>query len=338
MIAQLGKWLVPTALLALANPAAGEDRGAISIPNAEDLAVLDEQWVIASSMAGGGRSAGHLAAISSDDGAVHRLYPGAGTTARSLTPACSQPVDEKTFQPHGIALGRKDGRQQLYVVNHGARESVEFFAIQPGAVPRLEWTGCAILPQGAFANSVAVASDGTLYGTNMGKPLDGSPQTSPMGGDIISWRAERGWQTVAGSAVFGPNGMLVSPDDRRLYIASWPGRELVELTPGDSGTARRTLKLSFLPDNLRWSPAGTILATGHLTSPKTVEECYMSPRPHCTIPSAMAEVDPVALTARCTRPVTIDMATTAIQTKGETWIGTARGDHIQRIKDPVCAK
>jgi sugar lactone lactonase YvrE len=309
---------------------------ALHLDNAEDLAsVAGSPWVIASSMAGGAQAQGSLAAIDARDGTIRRLYPESGVNDTPSDPGvrdCPGMPAADTFKPHGIAYvpkGKTGGR--LYVVNHGARESIEFFDVVLTPAPRLHWVGCAIVPPGAFGNGVAAVADGTLYMTNMGRPLDGSAPLSDMGGQVVAWHAGQGWRTVPDSAILAPNGIVATADGSQIYVASWSSSAVFALTP-DGKAPRRALRLDFLPDNLRWSDRGTILAVGHRTSIKAVRDCYISPAERCTIPSAMAEIDPARMTVRCTRPVALDMATVALPVGRELWIGTARGDHISREK------
>jgi hypothetical protein len=178
-----------TALLLSAAPPPRDLR----LDNAEDLAsVAGSPWVIASSMAGGPHAQGALAAIDRRDRTIRRLYPEGRITD---TPGgldvgdCPGMPAANTFKPHGIAYvakGEVGGR--LYVVNHGGRESIEFFDLALAPAPRLRWVGCTILPSGAFGNGVAAVADGTLYMTNMGRPLDGSEPLSDMGGEVVAWR------------------------------------------------------------------------------------------------------------------------------------------------------
>lgn len=321
------------AMLIASVPARSAERAAIPVTNPEDLAPIpDTPWVIASSMAGGDRVSGKLVAVDRRDGSVRQLYPARASQGAIETPGCHTEVPAAAFKPHGIGYVRDAaGRDKLYVVNHGARESIEMFVFKGGAAPRLLWIGCALSPPGELGNAVAALPDGTFYATNMGRPMDGGKASSPFGGDVLTWRPASGWRTVLNSAMYGPNGLVVSPDGRRLYVAAWPAGDMVELTIG-APAARRTLPLGFLPDNLRWGPAGVVLATGHVTDVKTVAECYMSTRTHCTIPSAFAEVDTTSMTVRCRAVAPINIATVAVPVGDEYWIGSARGDRIARAR------
>lgn len=303
------------------------------IANAEDLAPLPGgKVVLASSMAGGPHASGLLAAIDVQTGAIRTLYPRDGAVGAAVTPACPQPVAPGAFKPHGIAVQTKpDGQRILLVVNHGGRESIEMFALSGGDKPDLQWIGCAILPPGLFGNAVTATPDGTIYMSNMGTPLAGGSAISRMGGDVVSWRPETGWRTVPGSEIEAPNGLIASPDGKTLYVGSWTGSTVVELGIGGATTTRRSLKTPFLVDNLRWSSAGTIFATGHTATAKEVETCYVSTNATCSIASAMAEIDPAKLTIRCEQAVPFDIATTAVNVGDAIWLGTARGNGIARL-------
>ena len=61
----------------------------------------------------------------------------------------------------------------LYVVNHGGRESIEIFTLDPkGAEPAVTWNGCAVMPSHTWPNSVAPLPDGGMVVTDMFDPKD----------------------------------------------------------------------------------------------------------------------------------------------------------------------
>lgn len=319
-------------------PALAGERAIPNVPNAEDLAPIDSgRWVIASSMAGGAEASGALYVIDRESSEARRAYPHAAETPVSAHPGCPGEVPADRFAPHGIATHRSaEGEERLYVVNHGGRESIELFEIARGhsddEPPGLRWIGCIPFPAGAFGNGVSVADDGTVFATNMGKPLSGGEARSEMGGDALSWQAERGWRTVPGSVMWGPNGVVATPNGKRLFVAAWPAGKMVALDL--EANRRREVALPFLPDNIKWSTSGTLLATGHRTSDAAVRECYMSKRTACDIPSSLAEIDPDTLEVLRLRELDADIATTAVDVGDECWLGTARGETIARLPGP----
>lgn len=323
--------LVALTLASLSAAALGDSH--VSILNAEDLAPLDGgNWVIASSMSGGLQLQGGIYAIDARTGTAKKIYP-LNTDDTSSMSECSAPVPAAEFAPHGIALHKQtDGSERLYVVNHGGRESIEIFDVLQHGTPALRWIGCIPSPKGSSGNAVAVANDGTLFVTNMGAPLDGSASISPMGGDVLMWTKAAGWRTVPNSSILAPNGLLSAPDGHQLYVASWSQGEIFKLTLTGNTASREVVKLSFLPDNLRWNSTGNIFATGHRTTTEAVFSCFIAKgRCENSIPSAIAEIDPTSLTVRCTNNTDQSMATTAINVGEEIWVGTARGESVLRV-------
>jgi hypothetical protein len=67
--------------------------------------------------------------------------------------------------PHGISLlKRSDGKTQLYVVNHGGRESIEMFElVRINRDGGLAWHGCVVSTQ--TYNDVAALANGGFYAT-----------------------------------------------------------------------------------------------------------------------------------------------------------------------------
>nr|ART35582.1 A50 [uncultured bacterium] len=317
---------------AFVRAASAPDRIA-GVRNIEDLAPIPgSDWVIGSSMAGGTATAGKLLAINAKSRESLTLYPSADSAGAKPSSGCPGQVAADAFKPHGVVLRpAADGHgAQLYVVNHGGRESVEIFDILPGTALRLRWMGCAILPAGAFGNGVAAAPNGGFFVTNMGKTLDGRDPITAMGGDVIAWTPSGGWRIIPDSAIAAPNGLIATSDGHTLYVASWTGSTITELKLGEK-TERRAVAVDFLPDNLRWSRNGTILVAGQATSVPDVIACYTSTRDACDIPSAVAEVDPASFTVRCSLPVPLDMATVAANLGKDIWVGTTRGDAILRL-------
>ncbi len=107
---------------------------------------------------------------------------------KKLFPNCPASPDVKTFNAHGIYLRRAQapGLYTLYVVSHGALESIQIFTVDvKGLEPSLTWTGCVPMPEGnkayanlgsqatssrVTANAVAAFSDGTIIATIPQRP------------------------------------------------------------------------------------------------------------------------------------------------------------------------
>ena len=112
------------------------------------------------------------AVLDTHDKSVHRIYPGSDSSIASEElwgeASCTKPGE--AFQAHGIDLRqRSDGRWQLLVVNHGSRESVEFFELEFGEEDRTRaiWWGCVVMPDQASINDVAALPDGGFLVTHI---------------------------------------------------------------------------------------------------------------------------------------------------------------------------
>ena len=156
--------------------------------NPEDLVPIPgTRWLIASGM----KEGAGLKLVDTDAKTARFFYtgqPAQQSPDKKLFPNCPAPPDAKTFNAHGLYLRRaqEPGIYKLYVVSHGALESIQVFTIDgKGAQPSLTWTGCVPMPEGnkaypslgsqatssrVAANSVAAFSDGTIIATVPQRP------------------------------------------------------------------------------------------------------------------------------------------------------------------------
>lgn len=301
----------------------------IVVANAEDLALTgDGRWVIVSSMPGGAVLQGALYGVAVNDDEVFRLEFEQVASDRRLHTDCDAPVPLGEFSPHGIALQNVEGRETLYVVNHGQRESVEMYDVVADDSLAIHWVGCLELPEGAAANAVAVSTDGRIFVTNMMDLTDKDDEQSRWMGDVLVWAQDAGWQSVPNSRTYAPNGLLVSDDGNELYVASWAGGEVIRLSVAEDH-ARTTLSLPFLPDNLRWGPDRTILATGLHATAEEVVTCVMA-QDACdiAIPTGIASIDTANYSLGCVRELPLHMGTSTIAVGQDFWVGPVRGEQL----------
>jgi hypothetical protein len=188
--------------------------------NAEDLvAVPETTWIIASGMAAGSG----LYLIDSRAASWSALEPRVGHDATTF-PRCTLPPDPATLVTHGLSIRAGDrGRSSLYVVAHGARESIEVYDVDAsGARPILTWKGCVLLPEGLAANSVASFADGSLVTTVLfmpGTTFADAMNKKPTGA-VFEWSpGDAGFELVRGSELSANNGIEVSADGREIYVA-----------------------------------------------------------------------------------------------------------------------
>ncbi len=310
--------------------------------NAEDLVpVPGTPWIVASGLAEGEHTGGHIYLVDAHDRTVRVLLPGhvvhqqdGGTFG-----ACPGAPDEATFSAHGLSLRAGAASEHtLYVVHHGERESVEVFKLNAGpAVPSLTWVGCVVYPAGVFGNGVA-ALPGDAFAashfmsTDDPKALDKLAAGQPEGGMLI-WRPKTGWENVPGAAtISADNGVAASPDGKQLFVAGSGDETVVRLSLDGAPGDRAVIRTGFHTDNLRWGPDGFLYAAGQRDTVPNLLACAPNTKQRCTSPFAVLRIDPVTLETRevVRHPgaPTFGAASTALRIGDEYWLGTPHGDRI----------
>ena len=239
---------------------------------------------------------------------------------------CAAP-DLKKLETHGLDVTPgKGGTATVYAINHGGRESVEVFKLNT-AQAAAEWVGCVVMPEGVSPNSLAVLpQDGSFVVTKFLDTRDKEAfqhiMAGKVNGVVYLWAPGKGYSEVPGTQFSGDNGILVSKDGQWVYVNAWGGHEIYRVPL--SGHGRTTsAKVDFCPDNLRWAPDGTILATGQYVNGQTLNttHAWSAVRLDPTTLKVTPLVKEEAL------PQFAD-ATTAVQVGKTLWFGTFRGDRV----------
>src|SRR5260221_1375238 len=309
--------------------------------NVEDMVrVPGTPWIIASGLADGESTDGHIYLVNASDRSVSALLPGhvAYRPDANAYPACPGKPDEAKFSAHGLSLRRGPaGIHTLYVAHHGERESVEVFTLDArSATPRLTGGGCAVYPGGVSGNGVAALPGGAFAVTSFMDTRD--PQSiakieagEPAGGVLI-WRPKTGWRTVPGAAsISADNGIEASADGRQLFVAGW-GDQTVVRRPVEGEGRREVIKTGFHTDNLRWGPDGYLYAAGQRDSLQNLFKCAPNTDKRFDNPFSVLRIDPKTLR---TREVVHDpgrpefgAASDALRVGDDYWLGTPHGDRI----------
>jgi SMP-30/Gluconolactonase/LRE-like region len=351
-IIALGVFIAAAALLAGSRPAVaaqpcnpvGKLNFVCGPLNTEDLVqVPGTEWIVASGMDGGAAGThGSLHLVNARDKSWKVLFPGSNPQLqpdKATYGDCPGAPDLSKFGAHGLNLrAGTDGTDTLYVVNHGGRESIEFFTLDSkGAEPTVTWVGCAVMPSHTWPNSVAPLPDGGMVVTDMFDPGDPkAPDKMNAGentGAVYEWHPHQGYTLVPGSQMSGNNGIEVSRDGQWIYVAAWGNKAVVRLSRGGSGpTKRETLPVGFLADNLRWAPDGQLMVAGQNVSAKLVFACFESHATRCTQPWRIDRWDTAAmkvtpLVSAKGNPEFGD-ATVGLQVGDEMFVGTFRGQAI----------
>ncbi len=270
------------------------------IAAAEDsVAVPGTHWLIASGLAFG--TPNTLKRIDTASGRVEPLYPtGAANRLDARTyPACSGPPDPVTFSTGGLALRSvARNRALLYAVHSGGRDSVEAFEIDlSAAAPTATWVGCIPMPERTDANAVTALRDGGIAIASMD---DGSADRMARHaagealGTVYEWHARSGLKPLPGIKLRGGNGIVESADGRSLFVSAWSGSEIVRIRR-DGRAPPASIKLDYLPDNLKWAADGSILVVGQRAPVSTIANCTGAT---CIDDWLIAKLDPRTLKSR----------------------------------------
>ncbi len=232
---------------------------------------------------------------------------GSGTPGAAGAADCPGPPAQ--FRAGGNDARRTGGSIRLVVLNKpepgpastAAPDRIEFLSIAfRGSAPRARWLGCVVVPAAWSLNDVALATDGTVYGSHQfdrpasaaeaaatrQKWLDGSPT-----GHAVQWRRSDGWTRVPDTDVSFANGIAVSRDERLLAVAGTYSKALV-LRDRRTGTTRR-VPLPHTPDNVTALADGSFLSVGHTGVPVTgVDPCRPAAAVPCGFPFSIVQVSP----------------------------------------------
>ena len=309
-------------------PAHAGDRSICGISNPEDMVPLaNSEWVIVS-----GYAPDALYRVSTRTRHVLNLVPGAHVQwNRNAYADCPGPLAAGGMTAHGIAL--TDGNTpSLFVINHGGREAIEVYKLRRRDAS-LTWVGCVPLPADMMANSIAQLKSGTLVVTSLGKAktnfLPDIVAARPTG-DVRLWSRDKGWRIMPHSQGSGPNGLALAPDGRSIYVAMSGSRDIVRMALDGKTAPVHSARLDILPDNLRWTPEGTLITTGMRYDPEVNARCFQGLG--CQPRFDVYEITPETLAVKSlsgrfvTRPM--PLTTTALCVGDELWVSSISGRNI----------
>jgi hypothetical protein len=318
-------------------------------PRPEDLARIPEtRWLIASGFSGG---AG-LKLIDTRRREFKPFYTGAAEQVGppdSKFPDCTSAPDPSLFNAQGIHLRRAEGEQQydLYVANHGGRESVEVFRVDARQdVPQIRWRGCVLLPEGLAANSVATYSDGTILITVLVHPGDTFADfvEGRNTGGVYEWKpGGEGFRLIPGTQLPGNNGLETAKDDSGFFVVAFGRHSVLRYTRNDpSSSPQEAVAPGFMPDNIHWDGDRLIAAGMMYDEPacggtrKIIDGKADDMR--CHRGTVVAELHPETMTfsliAYTTPDPKFNGASTARIVDDEIWIASYQKDCVARLPLP----
>jgi len=279
---------------------------------------MGDDWAVASAYSG----SGGITLIRLADRMSYTAYPSADAAEShdaDAYPDCPSPPSTGAFTTHGVYVAPGAGPvHKLFVVGHGARESIEVFDVDTsGRMPAVTWIGCVIAPEPIGLNSVRGLPDGGFLTTNF-NPRGASFDRMMAGednGELWEWHAESGWSEVPGSEASGANGVEISDDGQIIYIAAWGSQSFIRMTRGQNPPVREEIDLGFRIDNIHWARDGRLLGAGQvgqdwqvvLIDPDTLE-----------VEQVYAQADMPGFGG----------GTVALEVGDDLWVGSFRGDRI----------
>ncbi len=250
--------------------------------------------------------------------------------------------DPRDFiSPHGISLlARADERLQLMVVNHGHRESVEFFEVVP-AVSGVAaiWRGCVLAPNKEFFNDVVALPDGgfivsSMYSTRgpklFGLHFGGYKALLGMDSGYLSeWHPWQEMTIVAGSEGAFPNGVALSKDGRFIYENLY-GEDQVRKLDRRSGEVVAFASVKK-PDNSTVDAKGRLLVASQKVSMLELKSCVDKPDESCLLPFEIVQIDPETMSSKVVLQQAgppMGTGTVAVEYDKQLLIGSFVGDRM----------
>lgn len=303
---------------------------------------------------GGGLLIGEYGDGGKLSGALTWLQPGADTGFVRLVDGntIAQGANEKNWgdadcpvpdllSPHGIHLAQRGDALQLLVVNHGSREQVLFYELQPAAdgstAPTLAWRGCVTFPAHAVLNDVVALPDGGLAVTHMYDRENEmlAQLKSALGlsdGYVWRWKPGSAPRVMAHTTARMPNGIEIAEDGRSIWVNNYIEGELRQY---DIAT-EQLLATIAVPniDNSAWMGDGRLLLASH-TSPMAMLPCFGLTQGSCGAPYQLVAVDTrsgnteVIFGAEKGGP--FGPATVAVEYQGKLYAGSFSGDRLAAI-------
>ncbi|HJR69314.1 MAG TPA: hypothetical protein VKA43_04685, partial [Gammaproteobacteria bacterium] len=273
---------------------------------------------------------GGVMVVRARDRVPFTVYPAANARTRhdrQTYPDCPGAPDPQRFTTHGLYAEGAGPIYKLFVVGHGARESIEVSELDTRPeTPVATWLGCAIAPDPIGLNSVRGLPDGGFITTNFLSRTSTREATQRMregeqNGELWEWHTAMGWQKVPGSEAAGANGLELSADGRTLYVAAWGTQSLFRLSRGVTPPRRDDVPLGFRVDNIHWARDGSLLAVGQ------AQQGWKAVK---VDPGTLAVRD---VLAQADSPE-FNAGTAAVEVGDTLWVGSFRGNRIVILPAP----
>ena len=283
-------------------------------------------------------SPGRLYLVDTEDGRVVEGWPGNGGVSPSGNVELTDPVEPERFAPHGIAISEaaKDGVRELYVVHHGARESIEVFeiSVDGSGPPTLTWTGAIQRRPDIEGNAVAALPGGGLIASHYVPGLTFRPELHDgrVNGGVDRWTVSEGWVTLPGLEVAFPNGVAVSSDGGTYFLADTSGG--LRRATAD-GAESSYVRVPLSPDNLKWGDDGRLVTTGVRQSADVASTFKaVTADPPDPLDVVVAAIDPITLEVEILvdEEVSFGLPTTVLEEGGDLYLTSLFVSRLARLR------
>jgi sugar lactone lactonase YvrE len=113
-------------------------------------------------------------------------------------------------------------------------------------------------------NSVVILDDGGFMTTQFMVWAEGlaSVVAGEANGSVVEWHPGGVPETVLGTELSAPNGIVISDDERYLFVAALGAREIVRFDLSKEPITKAAVSTGSTPDNVRWGEPGKLLTAG----------------------------------------------------------------------------
>ena len=165
---------------------------------------------------------------------------------------CAAP-NLKGLSTHGLdVVPGSGGLSTVYAVNHGGRDSIEVFHLNPGKATA-QWIGCEVLPEGSTATPWRRCRGGRVRRHQVHRPpRDKQAFQKVLAGEIngvvLSMATPgKGFSAGARDLHPGDNGIVVSSHGKWLFVNSYGTHEYTTVSPSAAKASARVSKSISIP-------------------------------------------------------------------------------------------
>ncbi|MEH6569374.1 MAG: SMP-30/gluconolactonase/LRE family protein [Halioglobus sp.] len=328
----------------------GDIKPVCNMKTPEDIAALaDGRHLLLANFGGMEGGTGSISLFDTQTEEVSVLFPPQNATLNATNVTwgdadCPPPSLDK-FSPHGTHLRRlAAGGWRYLVVNHGGRESIEFFELTlAGGNSSIAWRGCVLAAAETFMNDVVGLPNGDLIFSRMfhqGGDLEMLKSIVGIDtGDLWRWNQETGLRILPGTDAAQPNGLELSADGRYVFANMYMEGEVWKIDV-DTG---KTVAVGDVAngDNSAWGSDGRLWVATHTAGAMDMLSCFDFQDKPCGAAFEIVAMDPETMAAEVVfshAGAPMGAATIAVPQGGRVYMGSFVGDRLISVPDFGSAK